>query len=81
MNDVMRQVAGSRDYYRLYFQEPGVAEADLEADVDRFLRGFLYTISGDIVADGVHTSGWDGHFPKGQGLVEHLVGPRRCRPG
>ena len=75
MNDVMRQVANSRDYYRLFFQEPGVAEADLEADVDRFLRAFLYTISGDIVADGVHTSGWDGYYPKGQSLVEHLVAP------
>jgi pimeloyl-ACP methyl ester carboxylesterase len=75
MNDVMRQVAGSRDYYRLFFQEPGVAEADLEADVDRFLRAFLYTISGDIVADGVHTGGWDGYYPKGQNPVEYLVQP------
>jgi pimeloyl-ACP methyl ester carboxylesterase len=75
MNDVMRQVAGSREYYRLFFQEPGVAEADLEADADRFLRGFLYTISGDIVTDGVHAGGWDGYFPKGQGFVENLVRP------
>ncbi len=75
MNDVMRQVAGDREYYRLFFQEPGVAEADLEADVDRSLRSFLYTISGDIVTDGVHTSGWEGYFPKGQGFVENLVRP------
>jgi pimeloyl-ACP methyl ester carboxylesterase len=77
MNDLMRAGAGGREYYRLYFQEPGVAEADLEADIDRFLRGFLYTISGDIVADGVHQSGWDGHFPMGQGFVEQLVVPDR----
>jgi pimeloyl-ACP methyl ester carboxylesterase len=25
MNDLMRQAAGEREYYRLYFQEPGVA--------------------------------------------------------
>ncbi len=77
MNDLMRANAGDREYYRLYFQEPGVAEADLEADVDRTVRGFLYTLSGDIVADGVHATGWDGHFPKGQGAVEQLVIPDR----
>ena len=75
MNDVMRQVAGEREYYRLFFQEPGVAEADLAADVDHSLRSFLYTISGDIVADGVHAVGWDGYFPKGQSFVEILVRP------
>jgi pimeloyl-ACP methyl ester carboxylesterase len=69
MNDVMRQAAGQRDYYRLFFQQPGVAEAELEADV----LAFLYTISGDIVADGVHTIGWDGYFPKGQSFVNQLV--------
>lgn len=75
LNDLMRANAGDREYYRLYFQEPGVAEADLEADVDRSLRGFLYSISGDIVADGVHAGGWDGHFPKGQSLTDQLVVP------
>jgi pimeloyl-ACP methyl ester carboxylesterase len=75
MNDLMRQVAGERDYYRLYFQEPGVAEADLEADVDRSVRATLYTLSGDIVADGVHTRGWDGYLPKGHSFVDQLVVP------
>ena len=31
MNDVMRQAAGERDYYRLFFQEPGRPRTDLEA--------------------------------------------------
>jgi pimeloyl-ACP methyl ester carboxylesterase len=75
MNDLMRANAAGREYYRLYFQEPGVAEADLEADVDRSVRGFLYSISGDIVTDGIHPAGWDGHFPAGQGLVEQMVVP------
>jgi pimeloyl-ACP methyl ester carboxylesterase len=77
MNDLMRANAGDREYYRLFFQEPGVAEADLQADVDRSVRGLLYTLSGDIVADGVHSTGWDGHFPKGQGVVQQLVVPER----
>jgi hypothetical protein len=34
-------------FYQLYFQEPGKAEADLEADVRRGLTMFLYAASGD----------------------------------
>ncbi len=65
INDVMRQAAGEREYYRLFFQEPGVAEADLEADVDHSLRAFLYTLSGDIVADGVPFEWLGWLFPEG----------------
>jgi hypothetical protein len=32
--------------------------------VDHTLRAILYTFSGDIVAHGVHTNGWDAYFPK-----------------
>jgi len=77
INDLMRAEAAGRDYYRLYFQEPGVAEADLEADVERSVLGFMYTISGDIVADGVHAAGWDGHFPMGETISQQLVVPER----
>jgi pimeloyl-ACP methyl ester carboxylesterase len=34
-------------FYQLYFQEPGVAEADLERDVRLFIRGNLYANSGN----------------------------------
>lgn len=37
-------------FYMLYFQEPGVAEAELEADVRRSLRVFYYSGSGDAPA-------------------------------
>ena len=80
INDLQRAAAGDRQYYRLFFQEPGVAEAVLEADVDRSVRGFLYTISGDIVRDGIHRSGWDGHFPADQGFAEQLVVPEELPP-
>jgi len=80
MNDLMRSAAGDRDYYRLYFQEPGVAEAEIGADLDRFVRSFLYTVSGDAVSDGAHQSGWEGYFPKGERLVDQLVTPERL-PG
>src|SRR6266853_6562118 len=34
-------------FYQLYFQTPGVAEAEFEQDVRRFIRASLYSISGD----------------------------------
>ncbi len=43
----LRQVFAGRFFYMLYFQEPGLAEAELEADVRRFLRIFIYQASGD----------------------------------
>jgi len=78
VNDLMRAEAGTqRDYYRLYFQEPGVAEADLEADVEHSVRGFLYTISGDAVTNGDLSQGWDGHFPVGESLATQLISPEK----
>ena len=77
LGDLMRMNAAGREYYRLYFQEPGVAEADLEADIDHSVRGFLYTISGDIVADGVVEACSDGHFPMGESFSAQLVIPER----
>ncbi|MEZ5233203.1 MAG: hypothetical protein R2749_10915 [Acidimicrobiales bacterium] len=34
-------------------------------------------ISGDIIADGVRHTGWDGHFPLGETLSAQLVQPER----
>ena len=45
--DQMRALAGENQFYQLYFQEPGKAEAELEADTRRFVRMFLYSASGD----------------------------------
>jgi pimeloyl-ACP methyl ester carboxylesterase len=71
---LMQMAAGDdRDYYRLYFGEPGKAEPELEADVDRSVRGFMYTISGDAVAAG--HGPFDGHFPAGERFVDQLVVP------
>jgi pimeloyl-ACP methyl ester carboxylesterase len=43
----MKKMAGDREFYMLYFQEPGKAEAEFEADVRRTMGIFLYTASGD----------------------------------
>ena len=48
-DDVIRRVFDERDrfFYQSYFRTPGRAEAALEADLKRFLKGFYYSISGD----------------------------------
>ena len=49
---VFRKLLGEH-FYQVYFQEPGLAERDLERDVRRTVGGFLYGASGDApeVAD------------------------------
>jgi pimeloyl-ACP methyl ester carboxylesterase len=72
---VMTRTADGREYYRLYFQEPGRAEQELEADVRRSMLGMLYAVSGDVIKDGVRTTPFDGHFPKGQTFIQQCVTP------
>ena len=38
-------------FYQIYFQDVGVAEAELEADPARSIRLFYYSISGDLPVD------------------------------
>jgi pimeloyl-ACP methyl ester carboxylesterase len=45
---LMRAAFGNNFFYIIYFQEPGVAEAELEADVDKSIRSFMYFASGDV---------------------------------
>jgi pimeloyl-ACP methyl ester carboxylesterase len=46
--DVMRRVPEGKQLYQWYFQQPGVAEEELEADPKRSLRMVLYSTSGSI---------------------------------
>ena len=43
----MKRMAGEQQFYMLYFQEPGQAEAEFEADVRKTMNIFLYSASGD----------------------------------
>jgi pimeloyl-ACP methyl ester carboxylesterase len=44
---ILKRRMGEMFFYMLYFQKPGVAEAELEADVRESLRVFFYSSSGD----------------------------------
>ncbi len=49
--EMMRRMVGDHFFYQLYFQQPGIAEAELERDVRTTLRRFLYSASGDAAPD------------------------------
>jgi pimeloyl-ACP methyl ester carboxylesterase len=63
--------AGLDRLYWLYFQEPGVAERELEADVERSLRRIYHAGSGDVPADW-H---WRALVPPGGGLLDTTIEP------
>ena len=44
---VFEAIHGDRFFYILYFQEPGVAEAELDADPERFLLSIIWVAAGE----------------------------------
>jgi len=59
-----------RFFYQEYFQEPGVAEAEAEADPRDFVQRMMYSISGDVPAGNY----WD--KPLGATFLEGLPDPQ-----
>jgi pimeloyl-ACP methyl ester carboxylesterase len=51
--ELFRKIYKDRFFYQLYFQEPGVAEAELEADVRSSLRKIYYWASGEAKTKGL----------------------------
>ena len=72
----MKQRFGDTFFYQLYFQEPGKAEAELEADVRTTMRMLLYTASGDCPPNpAAGGASEDGRLPRRD------AGPRRRPAG
>lgn len=65
--DVMRAGLGE-DFYMLYFQQPGVADAELAADPRRALRMQLYSLSGDAPQR-------PPMVPPGGGILDYCLDP------
>jgi pimeloyl-ACP methyl ester carboxylesterase len=66
---------GIENFYMQYFQAPGVAEAEFEADVEAALRRIYFSGSGDAperVAFGL--------LPPGQGFLANTVDPETLPP-
>ncbi|WP_420127077.1 alpha/beta fold hydrolase [Longimicrobium sp.] len=69
-------------FYTLYFQEPGVAEAELEADVRLALRKILFAASGDAGprVEGDGTPNPFGMVSRRDGLLAPLPAPATLPP-
>jgi len=70
-------------FYQLYFQTPGVAEAELERDVRRTMRGMLYSASGDVpvgARSAVAPGNAAGMVPRQGGLLSALLYPEVLPP-
>ena len=70
-------------FYQLYFQEPGIAEAELEQNPRATIRNMLYGASGDgeSLHSTVTTDVGIGMVPRGGGFLRGLERPRRYRTG
>jgi pimeloyl-ACP methyl ester carboxylesterase len=76
---VMPQTADAW-FYQLYFQQPGVAEAELEADPRRTVRRGLYSASGDGVLGASGTADSFAMVPRRGGFQTGMPDPERL-PG
>ena len=70
-------------FYQLYFQEPGIAEAELEQNPRATIRNMLYGASGDGVLlrappPRMSALAW---YRAAVGFCAGLARPRHCRTG
>lgn len=71
---MMRAMAGDEEFYVEYFQEPGRAEAEIEADVRDWLLGFMFSGSGDApVPD--PSKGTIATIPRGARMKDRFTRP------
>jgi pimeloyl-ACP methyl ester carboxylesterase len=68
-----RAMAGDEEFYIEYFQEPGRAEAEIEADISDWLLGFMFTGSGD--APPPDPSGTIATVPRGARMKDRFRRP------
>jgi pimeloyl-ACP methyl ester carboxylesterase len=69
---LMRKSAGENFFYMLYFQRPGIAEAEIERDVAATLRAVYYSVSAE---GGPRRRGRS--FPKSSRWLDTLLQPER----
>lgn len=72
-----RMLAGDEEFYIEYFQEPGRAEAEIEADVRGWLRGIYHSASGDAPAESANT--W-ARIPRGGSMRDRFAPPPESNP-
>ena len=68
----MKAMAGDKNFYQLYFQEPGKVEKELEAEVRKSMLMILYGASGDPPPN----ERWNFIFDKSKKFTESGVVPK-----
>ena len=69
---LFKQIFGDNFFYILYFQEPGVAEAEFDADPRKFLRVMMHSASGDAPRNAMLPS-----KKKGAKFLDGMAEPER----
>lgn len=69
--EAMKLMVGEKEFYMLYFHEPGKAESELEADVRTTMRMLLYSGSGDAQPK----QRWRAIFAKSETLLDTCAMP------
>ena len=69
---LFKQVFANNFFYMLYFQKPGVAEAELDADVRKSIRVFLHAVSGEAPEGALAPKQKDATFLEGMPEPERL---------
>jgi pimeloyl-ACP methyl ester carboxylesterase len=75
--EAMKRMAGDKQFYQHYFQEPGKAERELEANVVDTMRRFLYSASGDPPPE----KRWRFLFEKSETFLDGTSAPIPCLHG
>ena len=68
--DMFDQLYAGRFFYQLYFQTPGVVEAEVEADLQTALRKIYFTLSGEATVDA-----WLAEKPRDAALLDGMTDP------
>jgi pimeloyl-ACP methyl ester carboxylesterase len=70
--ETYKQIYKDKFFYQIYFQEPGVAERELEADLPLTIRKVYYSASGDAQSPGL---GSRPHQPPDAKLLDGMTDP------
>ena len=77
--DMLKELFKGQFFYQLYFQEPGVAEAEFEADIIVALRKFLHLASAHVDLESLPTKGPDDDMFTGlhdPGVLHDWISPQ-----
>jgi pimeloyl-ACP methyl ester carboxylesterase len=67
------QAASGRRFYMHYFQEPGIADAQMNADIYKTLRGSFYSVSGSASDE----ERWRVSVGDGETILDTFVDPEQ----